>query len=102
MAAKSNSTGAMALPMPAVIAIVVVALALMGGLAYHYFLAPPASAPMDAQGKANQSVLAGLAKKCKGNYNNLSPDDQATARRMAGGYAAMAIANLYKNPSMGQ
>ncbi len=70
-------------------------------LTYVNFFAPPRPAPMDAQGRANRKVLIELGNKCGGNFSRLSASDQARARQLAGGYAAMAIAMLHKHPHMG-
>ncbi len=86
---------------PAVIALALVLLAaFIGWLAYDNLFKPPGRPPFSAQELKNRSKMLELAKKCGGNFGKLSPEDQAIARKMAGNWAGMAIAQLFKNPDM--
>jgi hypothetical protein len=86
---------------PAVIGLaLIVLMAFIGWLAWNNLLKPPGPPPFSAQELKNRATLAELAKKCSGNFSKLSPEDQAIARKMAGGMAGRAISMLYKNPDM--
>jgi hypothetical protein len=85
---------------PAIMGVaVVVVVALVGWLAYTNLFSGPKPPPMNNTATEQQTTdtMASLAKKCQGDFSKLSPEDQATAKKMAGGMAAMAIAKLYQS-----
>jgi hypothetical protein len=84
----------------AIAALVIALLAFIAWLAYVNLFKPPGPPPWSAQDRANNATMIELAKKCQGDFGKLSPEDQAKARKMAGGYAGLAISKLYKDPNM--
>jgi hypothetical protein len=85
---------------PAIIGVAgVVVVGLVGWLAYVNLFAPPGPPPMNTTPVEQQTTntMQSLAKKCQGDFSKLSPEDQAAANKIAGGYAALAISKLYQS-----
>ncbi|MDX1931642.1 MAG: hypothetical protein SFU56_03470 [Capsulimonadales bacterium] len=66
-------------------------LALLGWWGYKNF--GPQDPPLTAKNVATNNMLEEMAKKSKGDFSKLSPEEQAKVREATGPYAPMVINN---------
>ena len=75
---------------------VIVVLAFVGWLAYANLFAPPKPPPMTPEQQQTADRMDALAKKSRGDINNLSPDERDKFLQETGGHGAQILQSIAK------
>jgi hypothetical protein len=91
-----------AAPIPVTIAALAALVGFLVWWGYVNFFAPPPVAPYTEKEKQNRTVIAAIVRRSEGDFSKVSPEDRETMRKMVGGWAGRAYADVKKDVEAGR